>query len=32
MSILDRITLSETWQMLIIGIAMVAGVFFATQE
>lgn len=32
MAILDRITISETWQMLVIGITMVAGVFFATQE
>lgn len=31
-SILDRSTISETWQTLIIGIVMVAGVFFATAE
>lgn len=32
MSILDRITISETWQILVIGIVMIAGVFFATAE
>jgi lipopolysaccharide export system permease protein len=32
MQILDRETISETWQMLVIGIVMIAGVFFATAE
>lgn len=31
-SILDRSTISETWQTLVIGIVLVAGVFFATAE
>lgn len=31
-SIFDRSTLSEAWQLLVIGIVLIAGVFFATDE
>jgi len=30
--ILDRNTISESWQMLVIGVVMIAGVFFATAQ
>jgi lipopolysaccharide export system permease protein len=31
-SILDRTTISESWQLMVIGITLIAGVFFATDE